>query len=566
MFRRARRILSDCHGFVTLAAEGGIQNNAITKSISTLLAGKQNILLAKSDFSSISEELQALYQATHDDLIWLDANHSKEQLNAALDLLTNADSQGLDPSDYDVNSLSNFLKKVSPDESADANKLAAYDTAVSIALLRFAHDLYDGRIRPQDIGYPGKFGRKSALNMTEIIKQLIDQGNLAALPQTLEPKIKQYQRLKQSLAEFRRQPKESAFQPLQFEKPLKPGDSFSQLDALKNRLIALQVITAEKAVTNNPGGVYGDQLLEGVKNLQQKYDLKDDGIIGQETATLLNQTQAEKINRIELAMERLRWLPDTIDGPLLFVNIPAFQLWAFNSLDEQHVLSMKVIVGKANQNQTPVLFEDMQYLEFKPYWNIPQSILDKEIIPKLMDNLTYLQDQDIELVQRFADDSESVEDIFDDLTQGRIRARQRPGNKNPLGKVKFIFPNKEDVYLHDTPSHNLFNRSRRDFSHGCVRVADAEKLAEFVLSHQPGWDSVAIQQAMNSDRTQRVALRHSIPVLFFYTTSFVDQDNRVHFYQDIYGQDAILQKALTKHPGQTRETGNLITSKNAVAG
>jgi len=300
--------------------------------------------------------------------------------------------------------------------------------------------------------------------------------------------------------------------------------------------------------------------------LQQQQGLNADGVIGKQTLAILNQTATEKINLIELAMERLRWLPEQPDGPLIIVNIPAFQLWALNAPDEQNPLNMKVIVGKALKNQTPMLWEEMKYLEFNPYWNIPKSIMDKEIMPKMLTDYEYLSNQDIELIDRTAadDDEEYLDNVIDNIKHGRVRARQRPGKKNPLGRVKFIFPNKADVYLHDTPSRGAFNRDRRDLSHGCVRVAEPEKLAEFVLDSQEGWDKQAIQQAMASPKTQRVSLKKSIPVLFFYTTAFVDQDHKPRFYPDIYGQDALLRSALNKTPGLG--SNNLLISKNTVAG
>jgi len=168
-------------------------------------------------------------------------------------------------------------------------------------------------------------------------------------------------------------------------------------------------------------------------------------------------------------------------------------------------------------------------------------------------------------VQRHAsDNSGSWDSVFDDIRHGRVRARQRPGKRNPLGKVKFIFPNKEDVYLHDTSTHNLFSRSRRDFSHGCVRVAEAEKLAEFVLNNQPEstWDTTAIQEAMSGTKTRRITLKKPIPVLFFYATSFVDHNNQIQFYRDIYEQDVALEKALGKFTGV--ETNNLLTAKTST--
>jgi murein L,D-transpeptidase YcbB/YkuD len=184
-----------------------------------------------------------------------------------------------------------------------------------------------------------------------------------------------------------------------------------------------------------------------------------------------------------------------------------------------------------------------------PYWNIPKSIMDKEILPKMRSENApeYLSKQNIELIEKntyfYSEDPEA---ITDNIKNDRIRARQLPGNKNPLGKVKFIFPNTHDVYLHDTPFRWAFTQDRRDFSHGCVRVEDAQKLAEFVLGHQQGWDKNSIEQAMASPITQRVHLINPIPVLFLYNTVYAGQDKKLQFYPDIYGYDAPLQEAFKK--------------------
>lgn len=538
------------------------QRTGMASDIAQLIAGKQHPLLHKTDLSGLAEELSRLYPANTASLLWLGDNGSQAAVDAALTILKNAADSGLNPADYDAAALEQALRTAKTQALSDREQ-AAYDTALSAALLRLIHDLHEGRIHPRILGYPLEFGGKPRLNGADVIKQALARQTLPQLPRQVEPTFAQYQQLKQALAGLRQLPKEAPFPALTLQKTLHSGDPYPQLAALQQRLIALgvwpQTIDAQQLPTD-----YSGPFLEGVQNFQRQHGLQADGILGKDTLALLNQTRDQQISQIELTMERLRWLPETLSGPLIIVNIPAFELMAFHSLEDGQALSMKVIVGKAEQNQTPVLFEDMQYLEFQPYWNIPRSILDKEIVPRMLDDLAFLQNQDIELVQRPGSSSESPLDMFADLSEGKIRARQRPGSRNPLGKVKFIFPNKEDVYLHDTPTHALFDRSRRDFSHGCVRVAEADKLAEFVLSYQSGWDKPAIEQAMAGSKTQRVKLTQSIPVLFFYATSFVDRDNRLHFYRDIYNQDEALKKALNKTDAPKNDS--LISGKNPSAG
>lgn len=548
----------------TSTAEETSHSTDAGAAIAALIEGKQNALLAKPDFSSQLEMLNTLYRLNNNQLLWLGANRSATNIDELLAILGNAAADGLNPYDYDADVLKANVGMALSIPQTSVNELAKFDTALSIALLRFTNDLHQGRVNPQQLSYPTPFGRKAPLDLASLIKQTIDNHGLAQLPQQLQPKFKQYQQLKQVLAGYRQAPKESNYQTLVFQTPLRLGEAHPQLDELYQRLIALGALP-EPGRAMSKQKTYTPKLQEGVKNFQRENGLKADGIIGDDTAARLNQSMAQKILQIELAMERLRWLPDDIQGPMIIVNIPAFQLWAFNSPDDTDILNMKVIVGKALQNQTPVLFEEMKYLEFMPYWNIPKSIMDKEILPKLYNDFGYLQSQDIELVQRYASDNAgSWDSIFDDIRHGRVRARQKPGKKNPLGKVKFIFPNKEDVYLHDTSTHNLFSRNRRDFSHGCVRVAEAEKLAEFVLNNQPEptWDVAAIQEAMSGSKTRRITLKKPIPVLFFYATTFVDHNNQIQFYRDIYEQDAALEQALGKSPRS--ENNSLMTAKTTT--
>jgi murein L,D-transpeptidase YcbB/YkuD len=305
-----------------------------------------------------------------------------------------------------------------------------------------------------------------------------------------------------------------------------------------------QAPSNDKSTSNR----YADKLVAAMKKFQHRHGLAGDGVIGKSTVVELNTPISQRVSQIEMAMERLRWLPELSSEPSIIVNIPAFQLWTFDNINalQPTVGNMRVVVGKALKNQTPILMADMSYIDFMPYWNVPYNIVKGEIIPKLLQNPGFLDKENMELVSNTGVTSFSASTISQ-LKQGSVRVRQRPGHKNALGKVKFLFPNKDDVYLHDTPSGSLFSRSRRDFSHGCVRVADPEKLAEFALKNQKGWDEEKIKAAMASEKMQRVILKKPIPVLFFYVTAFFDQDNQLIFYPDIYGHDVVLAEAL-KNP------------------
>ncbi|MGZ5523480.1 MAG: L,D-transpeptidase family protein [Methylomonas sp.] len=499
--------------------------------IGTILLSKQHPLLMRADFSRVSEVVRQIYQATNFQPIWFAANRSEKNLHDLLSILNNAPSDALNPANYDVNR----LKELIDSQNLDSNTIASYDVALSVSLVRYLHDLRQGQVDPRDIQYPMHISPKPQLDLAGLLKQHLSSQTLPELISQFEPKARQYQQLKQILNRLYPLRNPSGLEEFIPKKQIRPGDQDPQIPRLRQRLQAMGALE-DNMLAN--GKTYDGDLVAAVKKIQQQQGLKADGVIGQATAALFNRSSSEKIAQIELAMERARWIPDTTNGPMIVVNIPAFELWAFNSADDQNPLNMKVIVGKSPNNQTPVLWEEMKYLEFMPYWNIPTTIYQKEIWPKAANNKDYLASQEIELI-RHQNSEEQGGGSY-------IRARQRPGKKNPLGRVKFVFPNTADVYLHDTPSHAAFNRPRRDLSHGCVRVSKPDQLAEFVLGDQEGWDKEAIRQAMSAPKNRHVTLKRAVPVLFYYGTTFVDHENQLRFYPDVYGQDELLKKALEK--------------------
>jgi murein L,D-transpeptidase YcbB/YkuD len=287
-----------------------------------------------------------------------------------------------------------------------------------------------------------------------------------------------------------------------------------------------------------------------VRRFQERHGLAADGILGKATLAALAVPPSRRVRQIELALERLRWIPELEPGPLVAVNIPAFQLWAFDAPGGKGLpaLTMRVVVGKSFDSRTPVFFEWMEYVVFRPYWNVPRSIVRGELLPALRRDPGALAKRDMELVRGAGEGPAPAlpadETNLARLARGELGVRQRPGPRNALGLAKFIFPNEENVYLHGTPSQAAFSRPRRDLSHGCVRLEDPEAMALFVLRDRPEWTAERIRAAMNADRPQQVDLRRRMPVLLFYSTALVDVDGRVLFYEDIYGHDAVLERQL----------------------
>ena len=256
-----------------------------------------------------------------------------------------------------------------------------------------------------------------------------------------------------------------------------------------------------------------------------------------------------RVRKLELALERLRWLPHAPEGRFLVANVPAFRLVAFRSAtDERPALQTEIVVGRAARTQTPVFADELTHVLFRPCWYPPPSIIRNEILPALARSAGYLQRERMDIVAVTDDSSPALPITARNLhllRSGRLALRQRPGPHNALGLVKFVFPNDYRVYMHDTPARSLFERQRRDFSHGCIRVKDPARLAEFVLSEAPGWTAARITAAINGTRTIRADVVPPIPVFIFYTTAIVRADDTPEFFDDIYGLDAVLDRALT---------------------
>jgi L,D-transpeptidase YcbB len=272
---------------------------------------------------------------------------------------------------------------------------------------------------------------------------------------------------------------------------------------------------------DNQSDVFDEDMVVGIKEFQRRYGLMEDGVAGPGVLREMAAPLSKRIEQIAINMERCRWLPNETSEDYLFVNIPQFKLVAMER--DSIVFSCNVVVGTAT-NKTVIFRGDMKYVVFSPYWNVPQSIINKEILPAMKRNPNYLAKHNME------------------YNGGKIR--QKPGSNNSLGLVKFLFPNSFNIYLHDTPSKSLFNEDRRAFSHGCIRVSEPYELARYLLRFDPDWTPEKIKAAMNSGKEQYVTLNKTVPVYLVYFTAFVDSRGKLNFREDIYNRDPTLKEML----------------------
>jgi murein L,D-transpeptidase YcbB/YkuD len=365
---------------------------------------------------------------------------------------------------------------------------------------------------------------------------------------SLEPNYPVYQSLKEALARYRALARDDSLRPVPVVRVVRPGERYAGLDDLRRLLVALgDLVPKQQAST----GVYEEEMVEAVKRFQWRHALDTDGIIGGQTFRALNTPLSRRVRQLELTLERLRWLPHRADRMSLVVNIPAFRLNALDPDEDDPLrLWMRVVVGKAiDKRQTPVFSDRMRYIIFRPYWNVPYSIAVRSVVPALEKDPSYLATNHYEITASYGDDPglktypPTPENIAK-LRSGSLVLRQKPGPHNALGLAKFIFPNAKAVYLHGTPARELFARSRRDFSSGCIRVEDPAALAELLLEKEEGWDRERIARAMEGPRPSRVNLSEPIPVFLLYATAVVDLGGTVFFFDDLYGHDERLEAVL----------------------
>jgi murein L,D-transpeptidase YcbB/YkuD len=511
-----------------------------------LLAADRHPAPHGTDLGARREWMRALY-APAQAPVWCDGRGPNREAWTAIGLLETAAASGLDPDDYDASWLRAMAERTAAG-AASAEEVAVFDTGLSLAVLRMMADAHMGRIDPRRLGFNYHLDR-GAHAFGALLKQALAEGRTSLVLERVEPAIPQYRRLKEARARFAALAGAEAWRPLAVVPRVRPGEPYRDCPALAARLASFGDLSAGDGRPAPAGApaVYEGALVEGTRRFQARHGLEADGILGPATFRELNVSPRHRAHQIELAMERLRWLPDLPPGPFIVVNVPAFRLVAFrSSRDATPALQMAVIVGRAARTRTPLFAAEMRELIFRPYWYPPDSILIGEILPDLRRHPSYLAKNDMEIVAGFDQAARSLPATpanLNRLRSGALRLRQRPGPGNALGLLKFVFPNDYTVYMHGTPAQELFRKPRRDFSHGCIRVQDPAALAEFVLASGE-WTRSRIEQAMNGARTLSVDLPRPVPVVIFYTTAIVRADRTIAFFDDVYGEDARLERAL----------------------
>ncbi|MEI6353470.1 MAG: L,D-transpeptidase family protein [Methylococcus sp.] len=497
----------------------------------------------------VAKPLASIYSAASPQPVWLRDGRPSAQATSMVEMLGRSEDLGLRREDYDLPFLQDRLRMFSQGPLA-VQEASRFDLVLTVSSLRFLRHVSVGHVQPRAVGFNIEPRR---IDGAFELRRIFLGESPRKVVMELEPNFPIYKPLKEALKRYRLLARELPRPRFGFPLLFRPGMQHQDVPALRKLLTALGDLPSFTA-KDQRAELYDPVLAGAVKAFQMRHGILDDGVIGQATLKRLSTPIADRLKQIELGLERLRWLPADIKGYYLIVNIPAFKLYGARAGEGlgQHDLMMNVVVGEAMDGRaTPVFRSDMTMVTFRPYWNVPEAIAVKELVPEFLLHPERMEARSMEIVPDFSLKSvalESNEANLKKVLAGQLKLRQRPSEENALGLFKFSFPNTNNVYLHSTPSKNLFSRDRRDFSHGCIRVQDPLRLAEWVLEENGDWPQDRIEAFAHGDQTKTIPLKRPIPVFILYSTVMADQAGRISFFEDIYGHDRTLQVLLAKGP------------------
>lgn len=466
--------------------------------------------------------------------------------NARVDELVRAiratHADGLDPSDYHLDQVSILQSELAAGRLNSAAEIADADLILTDSLIRLGYHQRFGKVNPYSLDPHWNFHRDlNDKNPAVSIQEAMDADSLLAYMQTVFPRGWVYTQMRDGLARYREIVTNGGWPQIPDGPTLRPGAADPRLATLMQRLAVSGDIENVQSFTPHTG--YDEVLQAGVRHFQERHGLDADAIIGPATIAALNVSAQQRVEQLEINLERARWVLDDIEDDFVLVNIAGFRAYLLR--DRKVVWETRVQVGKP-YHQSPVFRDEMKYLVFNPTWTVPYSIASKEMLPNIQADPEYFQKRDFDVKNRNGDLIDPTTVDWSSVTQRNFGYTlvQRPGPGNALGRVKFMFPNKHAVYLHDTPSKYLFGQADRAFSHGCIRVEHPYEFAELLLG--PDWDQDKIAATLDSKEIKTVSLPKPLPVLLMYWTAVVGQDGEVFFYNDIYKRDQKIADALDK--------------------
>ena len=498
--------------FIALAAcKSAPAPHEVTPGLQKIVAGNP----VSNVEPDIWTDVRAFYTQRDHAPAWVDHRRPTEKAAKVIALLNTARQHGFDPDDYAAKELldeSQAIEQIDKESPERLQRLAAFDARMTASLVAFGRDIAIGRQH----GDANWKARRTAPDVVAAVSKAADDPD--AFVDLVRPQHPEYVALAKALGDLIGQKEKGGWVHV---------PSANSTNELKQRL-------------QMSGHLKGDDLAAGVKSFQELHALPATGVVDKATLAAMNVPLDTRIEQVALNLQRWRYMPDDLGEQHFFVNIPYYHLVARES--GKPVMDIRVVVGKPGNN-TPIFSEDMETVVFSPYWNIPDTIAENETAPAVARDPNYLARQGIEILRVTSSGTQTLNasDVDWDNAESLkgLAFRQRPGAANALGHVKFLFPNKYNVYLHDTPADSLFAKPGRAFSHGCVRVEEPETLAKYVLKDYPEWDDEKIFAAMRAGVEKPVKLKKKIPVHIVYFTSWVDENGGLHFQPDIYGYDRV---------------------------
>jgi len=458
-------------------------------------------------------------------------NRLADDLVAALN---RADLEGLNPADYHIAEIGTLLTYVrlaaASGRTPEVERLADLDLLLTDAFLLYGAHLLGGRVDPESL-HPLWEASPRGADLSTLLESALDSRKIARTLQRLAPTHEGYRRLREALAR---------------ERAFAETGAWPVLPKTPNVALLRERLSAEGDLKNTDGDTFDDDLKAALRRFQWRHGLEQTGIVDSDTYAELNVTADARVNQIKLNMERWRWLPQDLGRRRIEVNIAAYELQVID--DDEVALQMRVVVGKAYR-RTPVFSDTVRYIVLNPNWHVPTSIAVEELIPRIQKDSTYLERFGMRL-QTSGPEATDVDPSTVDwksITAANFpyRLRQEPGRLNALGRMKFMFPNQYDVYLHDTPSRRLFEETQRDFSHGCIRLEQPMDLAVYLMKKSK-WNQEEIERALDEGTERSIYLPRPMPIHLLYFTAWADDDGTIQFRADINGVDQPLARALAK--------------------
>jgi L,D-transpeptidase YcbB len=507
-------------------------NNPLTENIRRYF--NRQLYLNSEVTDSFRSRLARFYAARGYQPVWI----KRPMVTALISAIESSAEDGLDPADYHIRE----IKKLYNQPPATPELEVHYDLLLSDAFLTLAGHLRYGKVDPVSLDPNwniSDFNKRSALEFR--LQNAISAERITGVLKELRPQHPVYDELKKGLARYRAIAKEGGWPVLVDLEGLKAGATDSRVPKLRKRLEISGDITATNADTSK---VYSRALLDAVKHFQKRNGIDADGVLGPATIKAMNIPVEQRIEQIRINLERCRWFLNELEPTYVMVNIADFSLQYIEH--GHHRWGTRVIVGQPYR-ETPVFKADMQYIIFNPRWVVPPTILAKDVLPAIRKNRSYLNTKKLQVIDRNGVVVNPASVNWSQYTAGNFpyRLQQTAGDHGALGRIKFMLPNRHTVYLHDTPTKDLFEKSTRTFSSGCIRVENPQELARLVLQDTLKWNREQIQAAINTGKTTSVYLPKRIPVFIVYLTSFADGDNVV-FHDDVYNRDNAVLKALDK--------------------